>query len=91
MVKKHLKVFFSRTKKALRLNIGSYDGHSLTFDLFTAKSNLHPHTFVWGNVEKSLFQYVYLQCMVKVVKLFGYRQRFGVICTCLWAIYMFNI
>ena len=33
---KHLKIFFSRTKKALRLS----------FDLFTARSNLRPQAFV---------------------------------------------
>ena len=56
---KHLKIFFSRTKKALRLNLGikhrrlkvyricSNKGRILTFDLFTARSNLRPHTFVW--------------------------------------------
>ena len=57
--KKHSKLFFSRTKKALKLNrsinyqglkfyqVCSNDDRRLTFDLFTAWSNLRPHTFVW--------------------------------------------
>ena len=55
---KTIKIFFSRTKKALRLNLGtvysikdqvcSNDDPRMTFDLLTARSNLHPHTFVWG-------------------------------------------
>ena len=51
---KHLKIFFSRTKKALRLNLGtqhrglkvykicSNDDSRMTFDLFRAWSNLCP-------------------------------------------------
>ena len=35
----------------------SNDGRGLTFDFFTARSNLRPHTFVWGNVEKSFSRY----------------------------------
>ena len=62
-----LQVFFSRIKKALRLNIDikhrglkvykvcSNDGRRLTFNLLTAKSNLLPHTFVWENGEKLFF------------------------------------
>ena len=58
---KHLKIFFSRTKKAFGLNLGkrhgglrgyqicSNDDHRLTFDPFTARSDLGPYTFVWGN------------------------------------------
>ena len=52
----------------------------MTFDLFTARSNLHPHTFVWGNVEKSFTQNEFettvrsLQYMIKVVKLFSYTR-----------------
>ena len=53
-----------RTKKASRLNLGTQHrvlkvyqvstngGRRLTFDLFTAKSNLRPHTFVWEKFEK---------------------------------------
>ena len=57
---KLLKVFFSRTKKASRLNLGikylglkvcqvcsNYDPR-LTFDFLMARSNLHPYVFVWG-------------------------------------------
>ena len=48
----------------------------LTFDLFTARSNLRPH------VEKSFSQWIIkingwnLQRMIKVVKLFSYCQNF---------------
>ena len=54
----------------------------LTFDIFTARSNLRPHAFVWGNVEKSFSQNVWktyggnLQCVIKVVKHFSYNQYF---------------
>ena len=66
--KKHLKFFFSRTKKALRLNLGmqhwglklyqvcSKEDPWMIFDLFTAMSNLHPYAFVWGNL-KNYFMY----------------------------------
>ena len=33
----------------------SNDDPRLTFDLFTAKSNLHPHAFVWGKYWKVIF------------------------------------
>ena len=47
--KTHLTIFFSRTKKVLRLKLGTYialgtegsnDDHWMTFDLLTTKSNL---------------------------------------------------
>ena len=59
MVKKHLKIFFSRIEKASRPNLGikylglkvyqvcSNDYPRLTFDLL--KANLHPYAFVWEN------------------------------------------
>ena len=68
--KKCLKIFFCRTKKALRLNLGikhwglkvyqiyANDDPRMTYDLFKAKSNLHPHTFIWGKVKKSFSQNV---------------------------------
>ena len=55
------KIFISRTKKTLVLNLGTYDqGHKvyqvysndglrLALFLFMARSNLHPHAFKWGN------------------------------------------
>ena len=58
--KTRLKILSSRTKKALRLNLGiqhrelkvyqvhSNDDPRLTFDIFMTRSNLRPHTFVWG-------------------------------------------
>ena len=38
--------------------ICSNDDPRLTFDLFMVRSNLNPHAFVWGNVEKSFSQKV---------------------------------
>ena len=64
---KHLKIFFSRTKKASRQNlvtehwglkviqVCSNDNPRLTFDLFTARSNLRPYAFVWGKYWKFNF------------------------------------
>ena len=58
--KNHLKSNFSRTKKALRLNLGiqhrglkvyqvdSNDDSRLTFDISVVRSNLHSNTLVWG-------------------------------------------
>ena len=58
--KNFLKIYFSRTKKASRLIIGiqhhglkvyqvcSNVDPRLTFDLFSARSNLRPHAVVWG-------------------------------------------
>ena len=55
---KHLKLFFSRIKKASKLNlvtehlrlkfiqVYSNDDSRLTFDFFTAQSNLRPYAFV---------------------------------------------
>ena len=63
---KHLTIFFSRTKKASRLNlviehwglkviqICSNDDPRLTFELFTAQSNLRLNAFLWGNIENSV-------------------------------------
>ena len=34
------------------------DGRGLTFDFFTTRSNLRPHTFYGENVEKSFSQYI---------------------------------
>ena len=57
MVNKTLKVFFSRTDKALGLNLGiKHRGlkvYQVCFNddrswYFTAGSNLRPYTFVWG-------------------------------------------
>ena len=68
MVKKHLKIFFSRTKKASRLNlvtehwglkviqVCSNDDLRLTFDLFKARSNLRSYAFVRENIENSVSQ-----------------------------------
>ena len=46
----------------------SNNDHRLTFDLFTARSNICPYTCIWGNVEKSFSQNVLktngLQCMI---------------------------
>ena len=65
--KKHLKIFFCRTEKGLGLNLGlmyrglkvyqvcSNDDCRLTFDLITARSDLCPFSFVWGNIEKVVF------------------------------------
>ena len=62
--KKHLNIFFSRTKKALRLNFGmlhlglkiyqvcSNDHPRLTFDLFMTRSKLRPRAFVQGKYWK---------------------------------------
>ena len=59
-----VQIFFSRTKKALGLNLGilhrclkifqvnSNDDGRLTFDLFTTRSKLRFYRFVWGKVEK---------------------------------------
>ena len=69
--KKHLNIFFSRTKKALSLNLGvwhlglkvcevcSNDDHRLTLTFFTARSNLCPHTFVRGKCLKNHFLKMY--------------------------------
>ena len=58
--KKRLKFFFSRTKTALRLNLGiqhwglkvyqvcSNDDPRMTFDLWMARSNLRPYAFIGG-------------------------------------------
>ena len=65
--KKHLKIFFSRTKKASRLNlvtehwglsvlqVCSNDDPRMTFELFTARSNLPLHAFVEGKYWKFSF------------------------------------
>ena len=65
--KKHLKIYFSRTKKASKLNLvynmgdkvyqvdSNVDDSRLTFDLSMARSNLHSHTFVWGKCCKIIF------------------------------------
>ena len=57
---KHLKIFFSKIKKVSRLYLGimhpglkvyqvqSNDNPRMTFDLSMARSNLQPHTLVWG-------------------------------------------
>ena len=42
----------------------SNDDPRLIFDLFTARSNLRPYTFIWKNVEKSFSQNV-LRLMVE--------------------------
>ena len=54
-------------QESLRLNLGiqhcglkvyqmcSNDDRSMTFDLFTARPNLRPHTVLWGNCWKVLF------------------------------------
>ena len=64
---KHLKIYFARTKKASRLNLGiqhrglkvyqvdSNADFRLTFDLSMARSNLHFHTLVMGNCCKIIF------------------------------------
>ena len=64
---KHLKIFFSRIKKASRLNlvtkhwglkviqVYSNVDPRLTFDLFTAWSNMRPYAFVWGKHWKFSF------------------------------------
>ena len=41
------------------LQVCSNDDPRLTFDLFTPRSNLHPHAFVSENVEKSFSQNVF--------------------------------
>ena len=69
--RKHFKIFFSRTKKALGLNLGvqhwglkvyevySFDGRKLTFDLSYGKVKLvHPLHLYGKNVEKSFSQNV---------------------------------
>ena len=54
----------------------------LTFDLFMARSNLHPIYYYGENFEKSFSQNVLktdglnLQCLIKVVKLIIYNQNF---------------
>ena len=56
--KKHLKIIISKTEDALWLNLckyhrgqkvyqSCYNGRTLTFDLFTARSSLLPYAFVW--------------------------------------------
>ena len=73
--KKYMKIFL-KTIQALRLNIGikywgwevsyvvSNEYYRLIFNLFTVRSNLLPHTSIWGNVEKSLneLKAVYGRC-----------------------------
>ena len=65
-----LKIFFSRTKKALRLSLGiqhlglkvyqfySNNDPRQTFDLLKARSDLHSHHLYGKNVEKSFSQNV---------------------------------
>ena len=50
----------------------------LTFDLFTARSNLRPHAFVWGNVSQivSMTNCWNLQCVIREVKRYSFNQTF---------------
>ena len=69
--KKHLKIYFSRTTKASRLNLGiqhrdlkvyqtdSNNDSRLTFDFSKARSNLHSNTLVWGKYCKNHFLKMY--------------------------------
>ena len=103
-----------RTKKFLRLNIDiqhqglkvyqvcSHDNRWLTFNLFTARSNLRPYISIRGKVEKSFYPNVLktngwnLQCMIRIVKhlvsikflgLFSYNQIFGLY-TCIKLLFL---
>ena len=60
----------------------SNDDPRLTFVLFTARSNLHPHAFVWRKCWKVIFskyikdKWLKLQGVIKVVKHFSHNQNF---------------
>ena len=64
--RKHIQILLSRNQKTVRLNLGlhwgfkvyqvrSNDDRSLTFEVFSARSNLRPYTFVWGKMLKNHF------------------------------------
>ena len=66
---KHLKIFFSRTKKASRLNPGiehrglkvySNDDPGMTLDLSMARKNVYLHILYVVNVEKSFSEKIIL-------------------------------
>ena len=70
----------------------------MAFDIFTAESNLHLHSFVRETFEKSFSKNVLktngwkLQIMIKEVKLFSFIQSApGVIWPCPLTTYMYKI
>ena len=87
MVKKHLKIFFSKTKNASRLNlvtehwglkviqISSNDDPRLTFDFFTAMSNLHTYALYGENSENAVSQNV-LKTRLKLTMYHQSRKHF---------------
>ena len=65
---KNLKIFFSRTKKPVTLNLSmqywlleyyqvcSNDDPGLTLTYFTARSNMVPYAFAWEKVKQWIFR-----------------------------------